>query len=91
MAISFEPLSVSTLVTPKDGLFRASLVLEYDDGTVHSLRIENPAEAYAQVNHNFPMGDIPLGEPTYLPSLADRMEVVIRLKAGGSPVTYRHD
>lgn len=91
MAISFEPLSVSTLVTPKDGLFRASLVLEYDDGTVHSLRVENPVEAYAQINHNFPMGDIPLGEPEHLPVLAGTMEVVVRMKAGGSPMTYRHD
>jgi len=75
----------------KDGLFRASLVLEYDDGTVHTLRVENPYEAYAQVKQSLPQPDIALGEPTYLPLLNGVPEVVICLKAGGSPVTYRHD
>jgi hypothetical protein len=80
------------VTTPKDGLFRASLVLEYDDGTVHTLRVEHPFDARAQVNYpDVHPVDIYLGEPTYLPLLAGQLEVVVRMKAGESPVIYRHD
>ena len=87
MAISYNTLTVPQ----RGGLFRASLVLEYDDGTVHTLRVENPAEAFAQVNAIHQEPDIFLNEPTLLPLLANHMELVVRIKAGGSPVVYRHD
>lgn len=86
-------MAVSTFTVPqKAGLFRASLVLEYDDGTVHTLRVENPVAAYAQVNQAFPEPDIFLDDPAYLPVLAGAVELVVHIKAGAQyPVTYRHD